>query len=103
MSSHASSFTGHTLQVALTEYQTASFFAAEIAAWASISSAFAATASAVAAGIAAWGIWRFGKAMERSSETRAAQAAEDRKVTQVTLAALEELLRRTSPRPGPSE
>ena len=95
-------------------------------------SAFGSVASALAATIAAVGIWHFGRAMNRTNETRTAlaeqqakdaaegraqaaedraqaaedraqaaedraQAAEDRKVTQAMLAALTELLRRTSP------
>ena len=72
-------------------------------------SAFGSVASALAATIAAVGIWHFGRAMNRTNETRAAQAeqqakdaAEDRKVTQAMLAALTELLRRTSPPPSRS-
>ena len=88
-------------------------------------SAFGSIVSALAATIAAVGIWHFGRAVNRTNETRAAlaeqqakdaaegraqaaedrmqaaedrvQAAEDRKVTQAMLAALTELLRRTSP------
>ena len=83
-------------------------------------SAFGSIVSALAATIAAVGIWHFGRAMNRNNETRAAlaeqqakdaaedraQAAEDRKVTQAMLAALTELLRRTSPpqsQTGPTE
>ena len=83
-------------------------------------SAFGSVVSALAAAIAAVGIWHFGRAMNRTNETRAAQAeqqakdaaedraqaAEDRKVTQAMLAALTELLRRTSPpqsQTGPAE
>ena len=60
--------------------------------------------------IAAVGIWYFGNRMERSNKRRAQDAADDRKVTQAMLAALTELIRRTSPpssqdgpRPGPAE
>ena len=61
--------------------------------------------------IAAVGIWWFGFAMnhsntrrEKADPRRADQAAEDSKVTQGMLAALQELIRRTSPpRPGPVE
>ena len=76
-------------------------------------SAFGSIVSALAATIAAVGIWHFGRAMNRTNETRAAQAeqqakdaAEDRKVTQAMLAALTELIRRTSPpqsQTGPTE
>ena len=91
--------------------------------------------SAAAAAVAALGIWVFGIGMMRSNERRAetekdrhtqimtafkdaaedrkaaqADAAEDRKVTQGMLAALTEMLRRTSPpssqagpQPGPAE
>ena len=59
--------------------------------------------------IAAAGIWWFGFAMRAQNKERAAQADEDRKVTQAMLAALTELIRRTSPpssqagpRPGPA-
>ena len=59
------------------------------------------------AGIAASHI---GLAMKRADDQRAAQAAEDRKVAQAMLAALQELIRRTAPpssqdapRPGPAE
>ena len=93
-------------------------------------SAFGSIVSALAATIAAVGIWHFGRAMNRTNETRAAlaeqqakdaaedraqaaedrvqaaedraQAAEDRKVTQAMLAALTELIRRTSPPPSRS-
>ena len=48
----------------------------------------------------AWGI----REMVRANKARAAQAAEDSKVTQVTLKALEELVRRASPpRLSPAE
>ena len=78
----------------------------------------------LAAIIAALGIWVFGigmlaqnwrraKAEKRRAEQAAddrKEAAEDRKVTQAMLAALTEILRRTSspssqagPRPGPAE
>ena len=89
----------------------------------------------LAAIVAAAGIWVFGLAMKRANERRAetekdrheqimasfkdaaedrkaalAEAAEDRKVTQGMLAALTELVRRTSPpssqagpQPGPAE
>ena len=105
-------------------------------------SAFGSVASALAATIAAVGIWHFGRAMNRTNETRTAlaeqqakdaaegraqaaedraqaaedraqavedraqaaedraQAVEDRKVTQAMLAALTELIRRTSPPPS---
>ena len=60
--------------------------------------------------VAAVGIWYFGVGMKRSNDRRAEDAAEDRKVTQAMLAALTELIRRTSPapsqdgpRPGPAE
>ena len=76
-------------------------------------SAFGSIVSGLAATIAAVGIWHFGRAMNRTNETRAAQAeqqakdaAEDRKVTQAMLAALTELLRRMSPpqsQNGPAE
>ena len=73
----------------------------------------------LAAIVAAAGIWVFGLAMKRANDQRAAQAsedrkeaAEDRKVTQAMLAALErqgkaleDLIRRTSPpsQAGPAE
>ena len=60
--------------------------------------------------VAAVGIWYFGIGMKCSNDRRAEDAAEDRKVTQAMLAALTELIRRTSPpssqdgpRPGPAE
>ena len=60
--------------------------------------------------VAAAGIWYFGIGMKRSNDRRAEDAADDRKVTQAMLAALTELIRRTSPpssqdgpRPGPAE
>ena len=57
-----------------------------------------------AAPFAAVGIWFFGVVMFLQNRSRAKQAAEDRKVTQGMLAALHELIRRTSPpRPGPAE
>ena len=73
-------------------------------------------ASALGSPIAAVGIWFFGVVMLFQNRSRAAQAAEDRKVTQAMLAALErqgaalaEIVRRTSPpssqagpRPGPA-
>ena len=66
-------------------------------------------ASALGSPIAAVGIWFFGAVMLFQNRSRAAQAAEDRKVTQAMLAALTELIRRTSPpssqagpRPGPA-
>ena len=54
-------------------------------------------ASALGSPIAAVGIWFFGVVMLFQNRSRAAQAAEDRKVTQAMLAALTELIRRTSP------
>ena len=82
-------------------YQAASLAASQMAAWAAV-------ASAAAAATAAVGIWIFGLAMKRANDQRAAQAAEDRKVTQGMLAALQELIRRTAPPssqagPGPAE
>ena len=84
-------------------YQAASLAASQMAAWAAVASAAAAAAAAV-------GIWIFGLAMKRANDQRAAQAAEDRKVTQGMLAALQELIRRTAPpssqagpQPGPAE
>ena len=54
--------------------------------------------------VAAVGIRRFGFAMIRSDKVRAAQAAEDSEVTQGMPAALQELVRRTSPpRVGPAD
>ena len=79
-------------------------------------------ASALGSPIAAAGIWLFGiamlfqnrsrkeqaaedrKAAREQAERQAAAAADDRKVTQGMLAALQELIRRTPPaRPGPAE
>ena len=112
----------------MNEYEIAGLAASRMAAWASV-------ASAAAAAVAALGIWVFGIGMMRSNERRAetekdrhtqimtafkdaaedrkaaqADAAEDRKVTQGMLAALQELIRRTSPpssqdgpQPGPAE
>jgi len=64
----------------------------------------------LAAIIAAAGIWFFGLAMLVQNWSKAKDAADDRKVTQGMLAALTELVRRTSPpssqdgpRPGPAE
>ena len=99
----------------MNEYEIAGLAASQMGAWASV-------ASAAAAAVAASGIWVFGIGMMRSNTRRAetekdrhtqimaafkdaaedrkaaqAQAAEDRKVTQGMLAALEELIRRTSP------
>ena len=112
----------------MNEYEIAGLAASRMAAWASV-------ASAAAAAVAALGIWVFGIGMMRSNTRRAetekdrhtqimtafkdaaedrkaaqADAAEDRKVTQGILAALTELVRRTSPpssqdgpQPGPAE
>ena len=66
----------------------------------------------LAAIIAATGIWVFGIGMlaqnwlrAKAERRRAEQAAEEQKVTQGMLAALQELIRRTSPTPppGPAE
>ena len=81
----------------MTEYQTISVIIAAVSAFGSIVSAAAATVAAV-------GIWVGIKAMNRANEARAAQAAADRKATQATLAAIEELIRRTAPpQSGPAE
>ena len=88
----------------MNEYEIAGLAASRMAAWASV-------ASASAAAFAAVGIWFFGVVMFLQNRSRAKQAAEDRKeaaedrkVTQGMLAALQELIRRTSPpRPGPAE
>ena len=68
-------------------------------------------ASALGSPIAALGIWFFGVVMLFQNRSQTAQAAEDRQAMQAMMAALErqgaaleELVRRTSPpRPGPAE
>ena len=84
----------------MNEYEAARLAALHLGLWFAGAAAAAAVGSAVAAGIAAWGIWRFGKAMERANERRAnaeqnrheeamtalAQAAEDRKAMQAQMA-----------------
>ena len=87
----------------MTPYETASLTAAHIGLAIAAGNMLAAIGAAV-------GIWIFGNRMERSNKRRAQDAADDRKVTQGMLAALTELIRRTSPpssqagpRPGPAE
>ena len=96
----------------MTEYEAASLTASHIG-------LAIAAGNMLAAIVAAVGIWVFGLAMKRANDQRAAQAsedrkeaAEDRKVTQAMLAALErqgkaleDLIRRTSPpsQAGPVE
>ena len=67
-------------------------------------SAFGSVVSAAAATVAAVGIWVGIRSMNRANEARAVQAAEDQKVTQAIMvalerqgAALETLIRRTAP------
>ena len=112
----------------MNEYEIARLAASQMAAWASVASAAAAAVAAL--GIWVFGIGMMHsntrraetekdrhtqimaafkdaaedrKAAQAAEDRKAAQAAEDRKVTQGMLAALEELIRRTSPRPGPAE
>ena len=87
----------------MTEYEAASLTASHIG-------LAIAAGNMLAAIVAAAGIWVFGASMKRANDQRAEAAAEDRKVTQGMLAALQELIRRTSPppsqdgpRPGPAE
>ena len=101
----------------MTEYEAASLTASYIG-------LAIAAGNMLAAIVAAAGIWVFGASMKRANDQRAEaaaedrkEAAEDRKVTQAMLAALErqgaaleELVRRTSPpssqagpQPGPAE
>ena len=87
----------------MTEYEAASLTASHIG-------LAIAAGNMLAAIVAAAGIWVFGASMKRANDQRAEAAAEDRKVTQGMLAALQELIRRTSPpssqdgpRPDPAE
>ena len=66
----------------MTPYETASIAASHIG-------LAIAAGNMLAAIIAAVGIWVFGSAMRAQNKERAAQTAEDRKVTQGMLAALE--------------
>ena len=106
----------------MTPYETASLAIADIALYIAGAAAFAAFVSSMTSPLVVW-LMRKGikemvkantdraaqaaedrKAMQAQMAQAAAQAAEDRKVTQGMLAALEELIRRTSPpRPGPAE
>ena len=101
----------------MTEFEAASLAISRAGLSASYIGLAIAAGNMLAAIVAAAGIWVFGLAMKRANDQRAVQAAEDRKVTQATLAALErqgdvlaEILRRTSPppsqdgpQPGPAE